>query len=81
MHLLLFIFIFILVIALIIFSLFRGILRFLFGGLFKKKTYSNQKRYSDKGQYYQRNQNNQQKDTEKVFSKDEGEYVQYEEIE
>lgn len=82
LHILLFILIFIFVFILIVFSLFRKALSFLFGGLFGNR---NKQEYTNKGYYNNQNQNNNssqaQSDSSKVFSSNEGEYVNYEEVE
>lgn len=81
MPILLFILIFVLAIILIIFSLFRKVLSFIFGG-FRGK--ANQQ-YSERNGGYTNKSNNSSTDdgtgSSKVFSSSEGEYVSYEEVE
>lgn len=60
----------------IILSLVKGIASFLFG---RPNTSSNNRNYSQRNDYYSQN-NYSGNDNKKVFSKDEGEYVKFEEI-
>lgn len=62
--------------VMIILSLVKGIASFLFG---RPNTSSNNRNYSQRNDYYSQN-NYSGNDNKKVFSKDEGEYVKFEEI-
>lgn len=78
MQLLLFVLIFFLAIIFIIFAMFRKVLSFLFGGLRGK----NRQYYTNNGQDEGSNSSsNTEGNSSKVFAKNEGEYVNYEEVE
>lgn len=82
MSILLTIFIFFIVVLILIFSVLRGIVSFLFGGFSKKNPSANNSR-SWQDQFYGKKDNSQSHSSNaenKVFSPDEGEYVKFEEL-
>ena len=74
-----FIFIFILLIIIMGVSILNRIIRFVFG--FGKKSTTKQQTYnSSQGEQQERKRTPNRTDKRKIFSKDEGEYVDFEEI-
>lgn len=84
MSIIIFILAFVLVVILVIFSIFRRVLSFIFGGFRGKNSQQYSERnggYYNKGNNQNYNSGNEQTGASKVFSSNEGEYVSYEEVE